>query len=217
MNASRTALNFYAECMMCPNTSDQCPGIWKDIPGGVPPRGFFFQQVPVQLLVVAKNPGHPMHGESCRLAARTGTELLEAYRQFQNELYPNPDAWHEPSNRFHKNLFRYLGCFLDVPQSEIYQLAAHTNLVKCSTEDEQAKLNPRTMETCFETYFLAELKIFRPKVLLALGREVERFLLSRRDVHGLPVVEIKHPSYYYRREAEKEILAKKREEIRSYF
>ena len=192
--------------MNCANTPAVCQGVQKDIRNGIPPRGFFFKTAPVKLLVVAKNPGHTMQGESDLYKGQTGRDLFKAYRNFQENYYFNPNRIREPSTRFHKTLFRYISFFLDIPQKDIYLHIAHTNLVKCSTPDEQAKLNPKTMNECYMRYFHAELGLLRPRVLLALGREVEKFLTTRRSDHNLPVIYIKHPSYRYRREEEARIL-----------
>jgi len=190
-----------------------CPGIWKNIPAGIPPRGFFFKVAPVKLLVVAKNPGHPLKGEVDLYRGRIGSDLFFAYRRFQKKVYPDPGKIREFSTRFHKTLFRYISYFLDIPHTDIYLHAAHTNLVKCSTRDEQARLKPKTMMECYTQYFRTELELLRPKVLLALGREVERFLIERQTDHNLPVVYIKHPSYRYRREEEKQILSDIKQQI----
>src|SRR5690349_19135833 len=106
------AFSLYVGCMNCENTIAQCPGVWKDIPLGVPPRGFRFEAVPIKVLVVGKNPGHPLEGERDRFIGLTGAALLNTYRDFQGSYYANPDSIREPSNRFHKRLFRYLGFFL---------------------------------------------------------------------------------------------------------
>ena len=206
----------YVRCMNCANTTSVCPGVWKDIPNGIPPRGFFFKAVPVKILIVAKNPGHPMRGESDLFKGRTGTDLFGAYRNYQENYYPDPNRVREPSTRFHKTLFRYVSLLLDIPKEDVYFHAAHTNLVKCSTPDEQAKLNLTTMDACYTQYFRAELELLRPRVLLALGREVERFLIKRSSDHHLPVIYIKHPSYPYRREDEARILGELRNQILAY-
>lgn len=207
MNLTCKLNRLYVRCMNCGNTSTVCPGVWKDIPNGIPPRGFFFKAAPVKLLVVAKNPGHPLQGESGLFQGCKGEDLFRAYRAYQERLYTDPVRIREPSTRFHKTLFGYLSFFLEVPISDIYLHAAHTNLVKCSTPDEQAQLDPKTMAQCYTQYFRTELELLRPKVLLALGREVERFLRARTADHHLPVIYIKHPSYRYRKEDEPRILA----------
>ena len=97
--------------------------------------------------MVGKNPGHPLRGESEKYTGLNGAALLESYREFQREYYADPDSKPERSNIFHKRLFRYLRFFLDLPADAspetIYQHAAHTNLVKCSTLRERDRLRCR--------------------------------------------------------------------------
>lgn len=146
----------YTGCMNCTTSEAVCPGVWKDIARGIPPRGFFSKMAPVKLLAVAKNPGHPLEGERDRLRGRTGGDLFRAYRAFQESFYPDPGQIREPSTRFHTTLFRYLCFFVDIPRPDIYLHVAHTNLVKCSTPDEQAKLIERTTAQCYEQCFRRE-------------------------------------------------------------
>jgi len=215
-NLARALDDLYTKCMNCTNTVSVCPGVWKDIASGIPPRGFYYKAAPVKLLVVAKNPGHPMKGEPELFRGRTGSELFRAYRDYQCRLYPDPGKVREPSTRFHKTLFRYISFFLDIHSSDIYLHAAHTNLVKCSTPDEQARLNAKTMERCYAEYFRVELDLLHPKVLLALGREVERFLMERQADHGLPVVYVRHPAYRYPRNDEARILGDIKRQITTH-
>jgi len=205
--------SFYTSCMNC---SINCSGVWIDIKNGIPPRGFYYQHSPIDILVVSKNPGHPLAGESLLFKGKTGVELFEAYRKFQKKLYNNLNDNTEQSTRFHKNLYRYLSNFLDIPNTldKIYSYVAHTDLLKCSTYDEQKVINNKMFEVCYKKYFLKEIELLKPKILLALGREVERFLIKKKSEHNIPIIYIKHPSYYYRKEDEQKILELKKMEIR---
>jgi len=205
-NLAHKLESLYVRCMNCLNTASLCPGAWKDIPAGVPPRGFFCQVAPVKLLIVAKNPGHPLLREREHYQGRSEYELYRAYQRFQENLHSTADQFREPSMRFLKTLFRYISFFLDIPNNDIYLHAAHTNLVKCSTPDERGRLDRKTMGQCYPQYLRAEIDLLRPKVLVALGREVERFLRRNRLDHGLPVIYIKHPSHRYPKEDEQQIL-----------
>ncbi|MGH8524468.1 MAG: uracil-DNA glycosylase family protein [Gammaproteobacteria bacterium] len=200
----------YAECMNCPKEVGRCPGTWRDIPGGVPPRGFRDGKPGVQLLVVAKNPGHPLNGEREALSGHTGRELLTAYRAFQETFKAKGPA--EASGRFHRNLRRYLEYFLECEGPQLEAIVASTNLVKCSSPNERAPLQRRTMVECYDTYLRKEVALMRPKVVLALGNEVRDFLNRQKDL-GVPVIGIKHPSYFYRRDLEAGILAEIKRKI----
>jgi uracil-DNA glycosylase len=206
---------YYISCMNCENKN--CKDVWNNKSDGIPPRGFYYLQQNIKILVVAKNPGHPIDGESEKYKGLTGKELFYAYRERQNAFYYQLENEKNRSSRFHKNLFRYLSYFLDIENkpSEIYKSVAHTNLVKCSTYDEQAKLSKNTMEECYTKHFLKEIEYFNPSLILALGREVEHFLKYRKEL-DIPIIEIKHPSYFYRKDDEKRILAEKKNEISQY-
>lgn len=206
----------YTKCMNCSNTTEQCPGIWKETKDGIPPRGFYYRAAPVKILAVAKNPGHPHDREIELYAGLGGRELPQVYRNYQSSFYPGPNNHGQPSGAFHRNMFRYLAAFLDVPQSDIYLHAAHTNIVKCSTPEESTELDPQTVEECYQRYFVKEISLFKPKVLLALGREVERFLLGKAWKHCLPIIYVRHPSYPYPKEDEESILRGIKDEIQKH-
>jgi uracil-DNA glycosylase len=55
--------NLYVHCMNC---QMDCKNVMKDLSGGIPPRGFYFKNFPVKILIVGKNPGHPLENESKR-------------------------------------------------------------------------------------------------------------------------------------------------------
>ena len=219
--------SLYISCMSCPNTEKQCKEILKDYKNGIPPRGFLFKAAPVKLLVVSKNPGHPLNGETKKYIGRMGIDLFEAFRNHQKEVYYHLNKSKDRNLRFHKNLFSYMSYVFKIDPKEgeydidkIYQHMAHTSLVKCSTNGEQDKLNPQTMEECFNKYFLDELKLLKPKVLLALGREVENFLNAKKAEFKLPkelkIIYIKHPSYPLGRQNEKRILSDIKKRIAKY-
>ena len=197
--------NLYINCMNC---KINCPNIMKNIPHGIPPRGFYFLNIPIKILIIGKNPGHPLKDEKDMFKNKNGEDLFLNYRKYQNNLYSNILSNKEKSTTFHKNLFRYISYFLDMPNDikEIYKYVAHTNLLKCSTTDEQQKLRncKEAVDNCFNTYLLSEIKYMQPKVLLALGKEVYKYL-NKKDLQ-IPIICIKHPSYYYKKNEETEIL-----------
>jgi uracil-DNA glycosylase len=199
--------NLYVNCMNC---KLNCNNIMKDIPNGIPPRGFYYKNIPVEILIVAKNPGHPLIDESLKFKDKIGMVLFESYRKFQDELYSNISLNEERSTTFHKNLFRYISFFLDIPNNinEIYKYVAHTNLLKCSTYNERQLLrnSKESLNTCYCYFFTYEIDYLQPKLILALGKEVYNFLLRKQDELKIPIIYIKHPSYYYKREEENEKL-----------
>jgi len=209
--------NLYINCMNC---SINCNNlyIYKNIPRGIPPRGFYFKNIPIKILIVGKNPGNPLKNEEILYKDKTGENLYLIYRTYQENLYSNILFETDKSTTFHKNMFRYISFFLDIPNNinEIYKYVAHTNLLKCSTIDEQIELNKckDAVDICFNKYLLNEIEYMQPKILLALGREVEKYL-NKKDLK-IPIIYIKHPSYHYKKNEENEILLKIKNEIRKY-
>lgn len=223
MTTKDMLIEFYTRCVSC--DSKECPLSWKDYDRCIFPRGFHFESPKIKILVVGKNPGHLFKNEKRFYNGKTGKKLVEAHMEFHKLYYrcllndmegPECSQFRERSNTFHKNLFRYLHHFLCVPKNKIYTQAAHTNLVKCSTRNERVKLDSKTMNTCFKKFFLKELELFKPRVILALGREVENFLRKHSKEINIPVIYIRHPSYYYRREDEKKELDEIEEKIKQY-
>ena len=207
--------NLYINCMNC---TINCNNIYKDIPNGIPPRGFYFKNIPIKILIIGKNPGHPLKNQKVVYKNKTGEDLYLISKKYQENLYSNILLNTDKSTTFHKNIFRYISFFLDIPNdiNEIYKYVAHTNLLKCSTIDEQLPLNKckEAVNTCFNTYLLNEIENMQPKILLALGREVYKYLY-KKDLK-IPIIYIKHPSYYYKKNEEKEILLKIKYEIKKY-
>ena len=222
---------FYTEVMNCPATQEQCPHAWKDPAEGMVPRGFKTPETtPVDLLIVGKNPGHPLSWETNYYRKRSGSDLLNAWTAFLNEferqVMENPDA----SLRFHRNLRRYVRYLLGVTPSvepykrvvdgtwftpDIRDRVAFTNLFKCSTRNEQQSLTAKAFMPCYQRFFRKELALLKPRVVLALGSEVAKFLRKMaKSGDSLPVViQIKHPSYFYNKKDEGCILETIRQEI----
>jgi len=206
---------FYKDCMNCPNTPKICKGILKDSKAGYVPRGFFFKSPSVEILVVGKNPGHPLPGERDKYKGKKDFELFNEYRKHQM-LYEDLKNLKDRSLIFHKNLFRYLSRIRGINNDSktIYQYYAHTNLVKCSTIGEQDKLKKETIEICYKKYFSKEIEFFKPKIILALGREVEKYLLKKIDDHKIPhIIYIKHPSRPMSKEVETKVLLKIKKQV----
>jgi len=216
-------LMFYASIVECPNTETQCPGVVNSSATGWPPRGFFTEASapPVEILAVCKNPGHLLPDEADHYRGRSSTEIVAEHVAYQRASFGGQNDLSVEARRsttFHKNLLRYLTFFLDMPPQQVFRRVAYTNLVKCSTHGERDTLRPKTMTECFSRHFVRELDYFRPGALLAFGRDIEKFLLAARlrGEHKLPVIYVKHPSYYYGKEEEFATLSRIKAELRSY-
>ena len=179
-------------------------------------------------MVVAKNPGHPLNGECNYFKGKTGEDLLKAKEEFDREKYERIRATNDRSLRYHKNLRRYLRYFLGMSrkletyekyqhsycsehEKEIFQHVALTNLFKCSTANEQERIRTESFQTCYDKYLAREIRLWRPKVILALGEEVLRFLEKQNLT--VPLISVRHPSYFYRRAEERSILRGVKKEL----
>ncbi len=169
----------YQECVNCPNTTKECPGIWRDSAKGIIPDGFYFATIPVDVLVVAKNTGHPDQRELDLFAGLTGETLYKTLRAKQEADFQK-GGLSGSSQLFSRKLAKYLHHILDVEEKDFFSRIAFTNLVKCRTKKESGvTLYKSTIETCFHKYLVKEVSLLKPKVILALGRDAELFLLRK--------------------------------------
>ena len=205
--------NFYLSCINCKNTKNNCPGIWKDKKEGVMPKGFFYWTTSPKIFIVGKNPGHPLPTETDRYKDKSDFDILIAHKRLVKEVFNDSNL----KTTFHKNVNRYVRFFLDLssdPQISIFDYVSYTNLVKCSTEKETGRISTKTIQNCFTNYFVKEIELFKPKVILALGGEVKKFLAKQRL--SIPIISVKHPSYYYKKEDELKILSEIKERLKIY-
>lgn len=203
-------INFYSSICDCKNTEIQCPGTINSKKNGWVPRGFFTEDntIGIDLMAVCKNPGHLLPNEAELYRDRPGIEIARIHLDFARCTFSGiNDISIEAcrSTTFHKNLLRYFAFFLDTPQDQVFKRSVYTNLVKCSTHCEQDRLKQQSMNECFTKHFLRELNYFKPKILIAFGREVENFLIKSKEkkLFDLPIIYVKHPSYFYRKDVEK--------------
>ena len=225
--------NFYTKVVNCPLSASECPLAVKDFSTGDIPRGFsYVDQVNPEILVVRKNPGHADKTEKAYYKGRTGKALFEAVMQYKKDRRGGKVRRSRNSNRFRLNELRYLLFVLGyheqlrpfksfkVRQNEERSLAKRaffTNLFKCSTENEQAKIPSSAFSVCYQRYFLDELRRIRPKVILAAGNEVSHFL-RRKAQDGqidVPIVKVKHFSYFYTKNDEAVVLNRTRRLIQT--
>ena len=211
---------FYNTISTCGNTAVQCPNTLNSHSSGWIPRGFFTRvnSSAVDVLAVCKNPGHLLPNESDLYRRTSFSELAKTHMQHAAVTFQGGNITNSNDLRstvFHRNLRRYMSFILDVDQLSVFDHMVYTNLVKCSTRGERDKLDIKTMSECFSRHFVREIDFFKPKVLIAFGREVESFLIRMRErgAHSLPVVYLKHPSYYYRKDIEGLELARAKSEV----
>lgn len=209
---------FYKKIMTC-NSQVCAEFAIRNKKDGCIPRGFIWSStIPCDILVVGKNPGHPLKNEIYN--GTNGSQLLKEYLAFRKKVIPTFYTGNDPSSKFARNKRRYLRFFLGIDtklktyqdylfktedDNEIFQNIAFTNLCKCSTEKESAKIPTKMIENCFNEIFVRELEIYDPKVILAAGNEVYNFLKDN-ITKKYPIVKIKHFSYFYPKEKEESVL-----------
>lgn len=185
-------LSIYRDCVHCP---ENCPEIVNRPKLGLPPRGFWCSQeiqIPLEILVVGKNPGHatPDQPESKSFASVSNDKdsLCDAVMSHAGRLFLGL----EPG--FHRNLVRLLRRLLG--DDELYSRFAVTEVVKCQGVEEQGRLNRTTVRKCFDLWLRREIQEFQPKMILALGREAESALRGLLESPWKEkVVYVYHPSY----------------------
>ena len=193
-------LDFYQSVCACPCSSQECPKIINQAAQGYPPRGFYTRgtEGSVKILIVGKNPGHPLEEERALYCQKSSREIAEAQWHLIDQVFKNchsPEMRKNRSMTFHRNLLRYFSYFLDLPPDEVFRYCAYTNLVKCQSIGEQDKLEKPAIDNCLDRHFQREYQRYRPSILVALGNEVFQ-ALSRAKLQ-VPLIKLKHPSYFY--------------------
>ena len=190
---------------------------------GSPPRGFYTEPTTFKkVLIVGKNPGHALKSEADSYINLQGEDLVKAHWAFSMKTFFNINIFSSeelPSTRFHSNLISYLSEIIGCNSKEIFKYAAYTNLVKCSTLNEQAILSKKTMNECFDNHLLKEIEFFNPTLIFALGRETETYLKSKLNLLNLKIeiAYIKHPSYFYNKNIRNEKLRELKESYLRHF
>jgi len=166
-------------------------------------RSFYcpFDVSGVSLLLISKNPGISKQKENKKYAPLTGRQRVNAHEEFVREIFfgRNPDI--PPRGHiYHKNILEWVAIILNIEATHdaIFRRTAMTALVKCHSEQDKTKNLPKlTKETCSSAFLYSEIDIIRPKMLIALGGEVYKYLtLSNiQSRHRLPVERLHHPSW----------------------
>ena len=203
---SKKVIEIYANICGCKSLiCAEFPEIYNYPSKGSPPRGFFTEaQGEIDILVVGKNPGRVLESEAKLYLDLNGAELVKTHLEFSKNTFNKINQLNKKerqSTKFHSNLIEYMNFVLGEEGDEIFKKVAYTNLVKCSTRsNEQAKLTRRSIDECFNRHLVNEINYFNPKIIFALGREVEKYLNTTNVIEKYPLVYIKHPSYHYKKE-----------------
>ena len=209
-------LDLYVPVCGCLKSPQECPNTVNSPSSGIPPRGFYTKGTKdsIKILIVGKNPGHVLDHEKPFYTGKSAQEIVMAQLDFAGQTFStcnSTEARKNASLKFHRNLLRYFSYFLDVSSDDVFTHCAYTNVVKCQTVGEQDRLDKITINPCLMTHFQKEIEFFSPKVIVALGNEAYR-ALGCLDL-GRPIIKLKHPSYYYRKEDEENVLMRLKIEI----
>jgi uracil-DNA glycosylase len=186
----------------------KCPcGVFADLNNGWIPRimvGAENGLDAVRLIIVGKNPGHPVSEEAelyrsaISRAKSEGDEaelLFDAMVKWGEKclLYSIPGR----QGVYHRRLMNFLREVLGVSTNkEVLKQVYFTQLMKCSTpHDEQAKLKAEVARTCINNWLTKELRFLPTVPIVALGRETEKFLREISDEIASRTVYLSHPSW----------------------
>lgn len=184
----------------CGMEIDACKGLIPRIVFG--PRNI----AQVKLVVVGKNPGHPMDNwdESGKYCAAlrgdtTGlsTRLLEAQSQWGYEAHLRGQLYNR--HQYHRNLMIFLEKVFNTDRTEdVIDQVYVTELLKCSTPKERQNFRNSEFKPivrkCRDDWLKRELDFFPALPVVALGRDVEFFLKELTELKDR-VVYHPHPAY----------------------
>lgn len=220
--SQQNVINLYQ--MVCDCRSKKCAEFQEILNAptiGSPPRGFYTNATyEAKVMVVGKNPGHVLKSEAVMYKSLTGNSLVKAHLEFSKITFfklKEVSKEEKPSTKFHSNLVAYLTEIMNVDKELIFDKVVYTNLVKCSTNgSKQNTLTIRSMNECYKNHLVREIEFFKPKIIFALGREVERYLKKLEKIHHFAVLYLKHPSYHYRKDMRHEKLMELKEKYNEH-
>jgi uracil-DNA glycosylase len=179
-------LELYESVISCPK---HCNGIVRDSHTNVP-RGFFTLAQPgdeIDLLVVAQNPGQPMSrgGEANlyrSLQARAGANT---HLEFVGRCF-----FTDEGKTFHKRLVEWLAELFNVNHLLVFHRVVYTNAVKCTTAENRVPTRV-TVQTCVALHLKREIQLWKPTLVVGLGRATQTFLRKC----GIQHEPLPHPSH----------------------
>jgi hypothetical protein len=189
------------ECGKC-----QCGGL-VDITHGWVPRIMVGARKGVsalKLILVGKNPGHPIPEEADRYCM--AISLAHNNEDKAELLFDAMVIWGEhchlesvPGRQgiYHRKLMGFLRDVLNVDTNEeVLDQVYFTEVVKCSTpNDELAKLDSLVTKECIKNWLMKDLEILPNVPILALGRETEKLLRKIARETDSRIVYLSHPSW----------------------
>ena len=183
MNNALTT-SFYASIVGCPQ---RCNGIVRDAESNIP-RGFFTLAAPgdpIDLMLVAQNPGQPMGIEERRYAGLSAAAAAQSHVDFVRECFRGR------GKTFHKRLLAWMQDLLGVDSADaVFRRVVYTNLVKCTTPNNNAP-SGALFRQCYTQNFQREIRFWNPRRVVGLGSKTCDALRQLR-VDCLP---LPHPSH----------------------
>ncbi len=195
---------FYGEIVQC---SERCKGIVRDKHTSIP-RGFFTEAVPgdsVTLMLVAGNPGQPMHrnGEHKLYKGLSGVQAATKHFKFARRCFLGPCG-----KRFHRNTVAWMMELLHVDKDEVFKHVVYTNVVKCTTPKDRCPTR-NVVVTCGRLHLAREIRLWRPRIVIALGKRVRKFLTCLNVEHKY----LPHPAHREGADYHKPYLVQIREKL----
>jgi len=197
MPTLKSLSEIYARITIC---DKKCVGVHNDPTSGVIGRSFYcpFDPSDISLLMVSKNPGQANEEENDIYRPLNGAERVLAHESFVKKCFIGKNNL--VTSTYHRNILEWVSIILNTePEHDVvFKKAALTALVKCESHGEKTdKLSVETIDYCSARFLFNEIKMIKPKYLLALGGEAYKFLI-RPEVqsrHCLPVGNLYHPSW----------------------
>lgn len=203
-----------------------CPAITNCPKSGDWPRGFYTEAArPIRVLAVLENPGpassieKEFGKEISGLPQGSLPDVLAAKsfnmvaNQMATVMADPPKSEHDLGRRtggpfkitrLHRGLVYILSRVLDVEPENVYKSAAHTNAVKCSGPTGLHKDHNngwQTLRRCGHEFLKREIKLYNPKVILAITHDADWLLRELQDDEQdpirIPFVYIQHPQSWY--------------------
>jgi len=164
--------------------NDKCKSIVNDRDAGIIPRWVGGELENPDLMVVGYNPG------------KCGTIERFLYKEFAKNdpeliIRFTNHCMQDQGNQRNSFITRLTRLFNEVfGEGKFLPKVCITNLVKCEGVV-NGILDPGTKEHCYKKFLQKEVELLKPKVILAFGLEVFKFLAS----HGVSnVLKAPHPS-----------------------
>ncbi len=219
MPRSAVLTDLYASVTTC---GKRCIGVENDPVKGIMGRSFYCpnEHAGIDILLVSKNPGISDTRENALYAPLDGHGRVQAHEDFVRARFLGTN--HIITSRYHANIIAWVSVILGVPadHNSVFSRVAMTALVKCHSANLQTDSLPdHTKDACANSYLYAEIRLLKPRFLLALGGEAYDYLNDPavKAKHCLEVGKLYHPSWLNMRGGVKRYIAEGLPSLREQF